>query len=169
MIQNLAKIGPDGCDDALERALVEALLSQKKKIACAESCTGGGIGARLTAVPGASDVFDGGVISYANEVKERLLGVSPKTLSAYGAVSAPCAKEMAQGVLSLMKADLAVAVTGIAGPGGGTPEKPVGTVFIAVAVKGKEPMAHEFHFSGDRQQVRHQTASNAFTLALEAL
>ncbi len=158
-----------GVDTDLETCLVNTLLQQKKKIACAESCTGGGIGARLTAVPGASAVFDGGVISYANEIKEKVLGVKAETLERYGAVSPQCAKEMAQGVMLLMGADLAVAVTGIAGPGGGTPQKPVGTVFIGVAAQGKEPMAQEFHFVGDRQHIRNVTASNALALALRAV
>lgn len=157
-----------GIDTDLATALVQTLTAQGKKIAVAESCTGGGIGARITAVSGSSSVFDGGVISYANEVKERLLGVRSDTLAQYGAVSEQCAKEMAQGVRALMCADLAVAVTGLAGPGGATPTKPVGLVYVGLATKEKT-IVQEFRFRGDRAHVRALTAVNALAMALEAL
>ena len=118
---------------SLEEALVEACKAKKLKLALAESCTGGCIAHRITNVPGASDVLHGSVVSYANEAKIKWLGVSSNTLETYGAVSEPVAREMVKGVLERSGADLALAVTGIAGPSGGTLEKPVGTAFIAVA------------------------------------
>lgn len=114
--------------------VVERLLSRGYTIATAESCTGGSIAAAITSVPGCSAVFKGSVVAYCNEVKASVLGVSRETLSAHGAVSEDTVRQMALGVQSLLKADCAVATSGIAGPGGGTPEKPVGTVWVAVAV-----------------------------------
>lgn len=114
--------------------VVERLLSRGYTIAAAESCTGGSIAAAITSVPGCSAVFKGSVVAYCNEVKASVLGVSRETLSAHGAVSEDTVRQMALGVQSLLKADCAVATSGIAGPGGGTPEKPVGTVWVAVAV-----------------------------------
>ena len=120
-------------DDEIENVVVRLLKEHKKTVALAESCTGGGIANRITNVPGASAVFLGGVVSYANSAKETLLGVSPEILQQHGAVSEPVAREMALGARAEFSSDFAVAVTGIAGPDGGTPEKPVGTVFIALA------------------------------------
>jgi nicotinamide-nucleotide amidase len=109
------------------------LTERKKTLALAESCTGGNIAHRVTNVPGASEIFLGGVVSYANVVKEKFLGVHAETLRQHGAVSEEAAREMALGAREKFGSDFAIAVTGIAGPGGGTPEKPVGTVFIALA------------------------------------
>lgn len=120
-------------DDEIENTVVQLLTQQKKTLALAESCTGGNIAHRVTNVPGASAVFLGGVVSYANAVKEKFVGVHPETLQQYGAVSEAVAREMAAGAREKFGSDFALAVTGIAGPGGGTPEKPVGTVFIALA------------------------------------
>ena len=120
-------------DDELENVVVRLLTEQKKTLALAESCTGGNLAHRVTNVPGASAVFPGGVVSYANDVKEKFLGVRMETLHQHGAVSEAVAREMAVGAREKFGADFALAVTGIAGPGGGTPDKPVGTVFIALA------------------------------------
>ena len=120
-------------DDSLESVLIRLLAARKKTLAVAESCTGGFLSHRLTNVPGASAVFLGGVVAYSNQVKQDLLEVRAETLSRHGAVSEPVAREMAGGARRLLGADYALAVTGIAGPSGGTPEKPVGTAFIALS------------------------------------
>ncbi len=120
-------------DDEIENVVVRLLTEQKKTLALAESCTGGNLAHRVTNVPGASEVFLGGVVSYANDAKEEFLGVRAETLRQHGAVSEAVAREMAAGALEKFGSDYALAVTGIAGPGGGTPDKPVGTVFIALA------------------------------------
>lgn len=121
----------------LEEEIGELLKTKKLSLSTAESCTGGGIAALVTSVPGSSEYFKGGIVAYANEVKEELLGVRPETLVAYGAVSRETVAEMAKGAMNRMKTDCAVATSGIAGPGGGTPEKPVGTVWIAAAYKNE--------------------------------
>ncbi|MGN0503701.1 MAG: CinA family protein [Ruminococcus sp.] len=123
--------------DALPKLVVDRLAEKGLKIATAESCTGGLISKLVTDCSGASAVFDCGVCSYANEIKEKVLGVKHDTLEACGAVSPQTAKEMAEGIKRLSGADVGVAVTGIAGPGGGTPEKPVGTIYIACATSVK--------------------------------
>ncbi len=123
-----------GCDDdEIGEVVVKLLIAQKKTLALAESCTGGLIANRVTDVPGASEIFPGGVVSYANAAKQKFLGVRAESLAQHGAVSEPVAREMAAGAREQFGSDFALAVTGIAGPGGGTPEKPVGTVFIALA------------------------------------
>ncbi len=157
-----------GIDTSLGQAVIDALKASGQKIATAESCTGGGIGARLTGISGASEVYDGGVISYANEIKARLLGVKEETLATYGAVSAQTAREMALGVQTLMGADYGISVTGIAGPGGGTPEKPVGLVYIGIA-SPETVEVKECHFAGDREQIRALTATEALSMALIAI
>lgn len=120
-------------EDTLESVLGELLKKKKKTIGLAESCTGGMIAQRLTRIPGSSDYFKGGVVSYSDESKEALLGVSADTVKKHGAVSSQCAIEMAQGARRALKTDYAISVTGIAGPSGGTPAKPVGTVHVALA------------------------------------
>ena len=120
-------------DVGLERNILRVLVRQKRTLAVAESCTGGYIAHKLTNVPGASAVFLGGVVSYSNEAKRKFLGVRAKTLTARGAVSEAVASEMAEGARKRFGADFGIAVTGIAGPSGGTKGKPVGTVFMAVA------------------------------------
>ena len=120
-------------DDSLESVLIHRLAARQKTLAVAESCTGGFLAHRLTNVPGSSAVFLGGVVAYSNQVKQDLLGVSAETLRRRGAVSEPVARAMADGVRRLLRADFALAVTGIAGPGGGTPAKPAGTAFIALS------------------------------------
>jgi nicotinamide-nucleotide amidase len=120
-------------DDEIENVVVKLLAQNKKTLALAESCTGGLIASRITDVPGASEIFLGGVVSYTNAAKEKFLGVQAQTLSTHGAVSEEVAREMALGAREKFGSDFAIAVTGIAGPGGGTTEKPVGTMFIALA------------------------------------
>lgn len=139
---------------------------QGKTLATAESCTGGGIGAALTAVPGSSAVYKGGIISYTNEVKEKLLGVPAEMLEAYGAVSEPVAQAMAVGARKALQTDIAVSVTGLAGPGGDEYSNPVGTVFIGYADANKA-YAKEYHFSGDREAVRQQAVQMALCAVLD--
>ena len=123
-----------GCDDqSLACVVLEQLRQRQQTLSVAESCTGGGLGAELTAIPGSSDVLLGGVIAYSNAIKETLLGIAPASLDQFGAVSDPVAQAMAEGVRRLTGSDWSMAITGIAGPGGGTDEKPVGLVHIAVA------------------------------------
>lgn len=139
-----------------------------KTLATAESCTGGGIGAALTAVSGSSAVYKGGIISYTNWVKENLLGVPGSLLETCGAVSAPVAEAMAQGARRALEADIAVSVTGLAGPGGDEFGNPVGTVFIGFADDSKT-ISKEFHFEGDREEVRRQAAEQAILLILSQI
>ncbi|EKV01542.1 competence/damage-inducible protein CinA-like protein [Leptolyngbya sp. PCC 7375] len=135
--KQLKAIGGVDCfgedDETLGNAVGRLLIEQDATLAVAESCTGGGLGAMVTAVPGSSQYFMGGIISYDNTVKERLLGVSPQDLVTHGAVSAPVAEQMAGGVRAQLQTDWGISITGIAGPGGGSPQKPVGLVFIGVA------------------------------------
>lgn len=121
----------------LEEEIGKLLIANNLSLSTAESCTGGGVAALITSVPGSSGYFKGGVVAYDNEVKKDLLEVSPETLSAYGAVSRETVIEMAKGAMNRLKTDCAIATSGIAGPGGGTLEKPVGTVWIAVAYKNE--------------------------------
>lgn len=137
-----------------------------KTLATAESCTGGGIGAAITAVPGASKVFVGGIISYTNEIKNRVLGVDLSLLNQYGAVSTPVAEAMAIGAREVMCADVAVSVTGLAGPGGDEFGNSVGTVFIGYADEHQH-FAKQYRFCGDREQIREQAIRAALGLVLE--
>ncbi len=137
-----------------------------KTLVTAESLTGGGIGGALTAVPGASEVYKGGVISYVNDVKQEILGVSPEILERYGAVSRWTAEVMASGVRKLLKADVAVSVTGLAGPGGDEFGHEVGTVFIGFENSARAE-AREYHFTGDRESIRRQTIEAVLRLILE--
>ena len=157
----------DGDEATLESRLVAACKERGVTVATAESCTGGLIAARLTSVPGASAVFLGGVVSYSNAVKRDLLGVPQEVLERMGAVSAECAAAMASGARERLKADVAVSVTGIAGPDGGTPQKPVGLVFIGVAM-AMGARAERVMFAGDRSAIRRQASDRALALLLEA-
>jgi PncC family amidohydrolase len=134
----------------------------------AESCTGGLLGHTLTNVPGSSDYFKGGIVAYANPIKHRLLQVQESTLDQHGAVSQETALAMARGVRSVLAVDVAAAITGVAGPGGGTPEKPVGTVWIAVSHAGGE-ISKLFHLPGDRLQVKQASAQAAIEMLLQVL
>ena len=149
-------------------ALVAQLAVCKLTVTTAESCTGGLIAAAITDIPGASDVFRQGAVTYANEAKTALLGVDKKTLAAFGAVSEHVAKQMAEGARERAGADIAIAATGIAGPAGGSPEKPVGLVFIAVATAQKTHVEKHI-FPGNRAQVREQAVQTALKLALDTL
>ena len=139
---------------------------QGRTLATAESCTGGGIGDALTAVPGASNVYKGGIISYCNEVKHNLLNVTAQMLDQYGAVSAPVAQAMARGARGALKSDVAVSVTGLAGPSGDEYGNPVGTVYIGYA-DANTCLSRHFLFSGDRESVRGQAIEAALKLILE--
>lgn len=143
--------------------LIENLREHSLTLALAESCTGGLVAKRLTDPAGASAVLIGGVVAYADSVKTELLGVRPETLAEYGAVSAETAREMAAGARRLFGTDLALSITGIAGPAGGTAAKPVGTVWIGTATDAAVE-ANLFHFSGDRRAVREQSAATALSL-----
>lgn len=153
---------------ALARSLIEECRGRGLKLATAESCTGGLIAACLTDVPGASEVFLGGFVTYANEMKMTELGVAEALLRDFGAVSEQVARAMAEGAIAQSGADIAVSVTGIAGPGGGTPAKPVGLVHIAAA-RRKGATLHERHvFRGDRTAVRLAAVEAALELARRA-
>ena len=132
-------------------------------VTCAESCTGGMLSARLINVAGVSECYKCGFITYSNKAKRKLLGVKKGTLHKYGAVSAQTAEEMARGAALRFQSDVAVSVTGIAGPDGGTEEKPVGLVYIGCCVKGQVTVK-ECHFEGDRQEVRAQSVTEALVL-----
>ena len=145
-----------------------ALLARQQTLATAESCTGGLVGAALTGLPGSSAWYLGGVIAYANDLKVRLLGVPADVLAAHGAVSLETARAMAAGARAATGADFAVSITGIAGPAGGTPEKPVGLVFIGVAAPhGTATFKH--HFSGSRAEIRQAATEAALRHLLEAV
>lgn len=140
--------------------LVEILKAQGKTCATAESCTGGGVASAITSVPGASAVFLGSVVSYANEVKRDVLGVSEDDLAKVGAVSSEVAAQMADGVRALMKTDMAVSLTGIAGPDGGSAEKPVGLVWFGLST-ASGTRTEKAIFRGDREQIRAQAVTHA--------
>jgi len=135
----------------------DALKARSLAMTAAESCTGGWIGQAVTMVPGSSKWFDRGFVTYTNEAKQEMLGVSAETLKKSGAVSEATVREMAAGALKASRAQIAVAVSGVAGPGGGSPKKPVGTVCIAWCRAGGEPVARTQRFQGDRDSVRRQT------------
>jgi nicotinamide-nucleotide amidase len=150
----------------LAETVLQGFRAKGKRIATAESCTGGLISAVLTAIPGSSDVFDRGFVTYSNAAKQQVIGVRAETLLAHGAVSSEVACEMAGGALRESGVDAAVAVTGVAGPGGGTTAKPVGLVFVAVALSGAQGIfVEEFRF-GDigREKVREETAEKALEM-----
>lgn len=137
-------------------------------VSTAESCTGGNVAARITANAGSSDYFLGGIVSYSNEAKAMLLQVSEATLATRGAVSAECAREMAAGARRVFGSDVAVATTGIAGPGGATTRKPVGLVYVALAV-GDDFSVEEFHFPGDRTAVTNSATEAALLMLLREI
>tara|TARA_Y100001970_G_scaffold261564_1_gene344837 strand:- start:465 stop:941 length:477 start_codon:yes stop_codon:yes gene_type:complete len=141
--------------------LAELLLKKEYRIGLAESCTGGGIAKALTDLPGSSNWFELGVVTYSNDAKEKILGVPKSLLESYGAVSEPVAKAMVEGVAKLSEADVSISVTGIAGPGGGTKEKPVGTVCFGFHNLILGIRVETINFSGDRSSIRHQAVQYA--------
>ncbi len=152
----------------MEKQVVDLLKEHNYKITCAESCTGGLISGRLVNVSGISDYYEAGIVTYANEAKEKFLKVPHEMLEKYGAVSSQVAEAMARGAIAFAGADVSIAVTGIAGPGGGTAEKPVGLVYMACCVKD-EVVVRKHIFTGDRQTVRESTVQEALKLVLECL
>ncbi len=148
----------------LEKALADLLESAGLTISCAESCTGGLVSATLINVPGISELYKAGFVTYSNKAKRKLLGVKKGTLQKYGAVSSQTAEEMVRGLLAETKTDVGIAVTGIAGPDGGTSEKPVGLVYISCNVKGKITVK-ECHFQGTREKIRNASVAAALMLA----
>ncbi len=154
--------------DSLENTVVALLKEKGLTLACAESCTGGLISKRLTDLSGVSEVFLGGCVTYANEAKEKLLGVRHETLEVYGAVSEQVAREMAKGVRERLGADIGISVTGIAGPTGGTPEKPVGTVYLGISTADSEEVRKlSLSSMRSRDYIRKVSASNAFDMVLK--
>jgi nicotinamide-nucleotide amidase len=154
--------------ESMASVLLQLCAKHGETLAVAESCTGGLLGARLTEVSGSSRVVLGGVIAYANSVKEQELGVNAEDIAEHGAVSEPVAVQMARGVRGVTGATIGIGITGIAGPDGGTPEKPVGTVWIAVDVRG-ESRAHRAVYIGDRGEIRHRAAQAAMDIVRRAL
>jgi PncC family amidohydrolase len=149
--------------EEIAKDIVRLLTKRKKTLALAESCTGGFIANEITNIPGASKIFLGGIVSYSNEVKQKFLGVRAKTLEQHGAVSEAVAREMAAGARKRFGADFVIAVTGIAGPGGGTKNKPTGTVFIALAGASGISVEHKLNDFG-REQFKKVTAQQALEL-----
>ncbi len=154
--------------DSLEIRIGELLTTQKRTLALAESCTGGLVGSRVTDVPGSSAYFLGGIMAYAYEAKVNLLGVSWDTLEAHGAVSREVVIEMARGVREALKADIGLGVSGIAGPGGGMPGKPVGTTWVGLAA-AKGTWARHFCWDGDRVQNKADSADAVLQMLLDYL
>jgi len=154
---------------ALAQQVVEAAASQRLTIATAESCTGGLVSAALTDIPGCSAVFNRGYVTYANIAKGEMIGVPLALLGQHGAVSEPVARAMAEGALHAARADLAVSITGIAGPGGGSEQKPVGTVHFGCAVRGKPTIHVHQLFTGDRSAIRMAAVEQALRMLLQAL
>ncbi len=153
-----------GLGEEMPEALVGRLLRQAgMTLALAESCTGGLVAHRITNVPGSSDYFTGGIVSYSNDIKERVLGVQPATLHRHGAVSEGTALEMARGGRRICRAGVSLAVTGVAGPGGGTPDKPVGLVYVALATPDGEWVERHV-WDGDRQENKARSAEAALDL-----
>ena len=155
-------------DNNLEIIVGEKLRSMGQTIGTAESCTGGSIAALITSVAGSSDYFVGSVVAYANAIKQQVLGVSESDLKKYGAVSRQVVEQMAKGALRVLDCDWSIATSGIAGPGGGTPEKPVGTIWVAVANKNKV-ISQKYHFNTTREQNIQRTVNMALMLLLEML
>ncbi|MDR1371453.1 MAG: CinA family protein [Dysgonamonadaceae bacterium] len=149
-----------------EIKLAQILLKKKLTLGTAESCTGGRMAGLITSVPGSSAYFNGGIVSYSNEIKHSLLGVSQSDLDSYGAVSEQVVVQMSKGARQALKSDCAIATSGIAGPDGGTPDKPVGTVWIAVSYK-ETTAARRFQFSGNREENMLSSANSGINMLLD--
>ncbi|MEI0485275.1 CinA family protein [Brachyspira intermedia] len=145
------------------KEVVELLIQRGLKVTSAESCTGGLFAAHITSVSGSSECFEGSFVTYSNEIKHRMINVREETLGKYGAVSEECVLEMAENSRKIMKSDIAIAISGIAGPSGGTDDKPVGLVWICLAAEGYIK-AYKNIFSGDRQEVREQSVMFSLNL-----
>jgi PncC family amidohydrolase len=156
-------------ENLLEARVGEALRAKGWTVSAAESCTGGLLMHRLTNIPGSSAYVQGGVVAYSYESKETVLRVRPETLLTYGAVSEQTAVEMVRGVLALFGTDVAVSITGIAGPGGGMPGKPVGLTYLALATKGGLLRIEHHIWSGDREAIKHASADCALEMILEVV
>ncbi len=154
---------------ALVLETAQALKQSHLKLVTAESCTGGGLSYWLTSVPGSSDWFERGFVTYSNAAKVEMLGVNAKTIEEFGAVSAQTVREMVEGALRHSHADIGIAITGIAGPAGGASEKPVGTVWIAWAKQGATTQEHVKFFPGDRQAIRLHTIAYALEKTLDII
>lgn len=165
---DMPEVRAEGSMQPLAEQVVSALAERGLRLAVAEADTGGLIGSLMTDVPGSSRVFPGGVIAYANAPKRDLLGVPAALLAEHGAVSAEAAAAMAEGVCRVLDTQIGVAVTGITGPTGGTPEKPIGTVFIACAAPGGTTVERR-QWDGDRESAKHQSALAALVLVLRSL
>ncbi len=157
---------PNGLKDNAQ-ALLVSCESQGQTLAAAESCTGGLVTALLTSLPGSSSVVERGYVTYANEAKVQMLGVPATLIEAEGAVSAEVCEAMARGVLENSPVDLAIAITGVAGPGGGSPEKPVGLVYVGAMRRGEQPVVTRNLFQGDREAVRLAAVERAISLLRE--
>ncbi len=151
----------------LANEAVQSAIEKNKTVSTAESCTGGMIASLITSVSGSSKVFIGGAVTYSNQLKMDILNVSAESLNVHGAVSSQVALEMARGIKKLTSADYNIAVTGIAGPAGGTPEKPVGLVYIAFSGSNNPPIIKKFIFKGTREEIRLKTTAEALRLLLE--
>jgi PncC family amidohydrolase len=167
MSENNLLLPSDVTTLAIVKNIYQKCLVENKTLALAESCTGGLVGAWITELPGASKIFKGGIVCYANEVKNNLLGVRWDTLNQFGAVSEEVAREMAAGARRSLQSDIGLAITGIAGPEGGTLEKPVGTIWIAVEM-ADIAKTHKLHLQGDRTSIRQKAARDALHLLLES-
>ena len=152
----------------METELGKILTEKKLTIACAESCTGGLLTSRLTDVAGSSAYVQGGIVSYSNEIKNSILKVKAETLKNFGAVSEQTARQKSANVRELFKTDIGVGITGIAGPGGGSAEKPVGTVYISVSNYDKT-FVKKFNFSGSRQEIKNQSCDAAIKMVMEVM
>ncbi|MFZ5353756.1 MAG: competence/damage-inducible protein A [Bacillota bacterium] len=172
MLQKVAKVLGDNIygydEENLESAVIKLLQHSNITISCAESCTGGLLSQRLTSVPGASKSFMNSIVTYSNEAKMKFLGVEEQTLSSHGAVSSETAYEMAEGIRRVSGTDIGVSITGIAGPDGGSAEKPVGLVYIGISYKDKTE-AHKFLFSGNREKIRYYSSTRALDLIRRTL